>query len=268
MTNIFRYGIRFAFLPISNLFGDDKLDNATPTEQKTDKTVVQPETGWDRVKQMFQTDEFGNVSPEANTILQVAAMSIFVGSIYGGVVNSRGAYIEFMKNNQATSFINHFEAKRQLQDAVTKSFAKGAFRWGWRVTLFTSTFVGISTIIQVYRGKYGISEYAVAGGTAGAMYKFNMGPKGWIVGAGLGSVLGLACGCATMGLLKLAGMSIEDARYWQSQWKHGRMEYLRKGMAEHLEEKDFAVIKLHDIEVGEAGKDIQNLDSDTKSHNS
>ncbi|VEN48696.1 unnamed protein product [Callosobruchus maculatus] len=187
MTNIFRYGIRFAFLPISNLFGDDKLDNATPTEQKTDKTVVQPETGWDRVKQMFQTDEFGNVSPEANTILQVAAMSIFVGSIYGGVVNSRGAYIEFMKNNQATSFINHFEAKRQLQDAVTKSFAKGAFRWGWRVTLFTSTFVGISTIIQVYRGKYGISEYAVAGGTAGAMYKFNMGPKGWIVGAGLGN---------------------------------------------------------------------------------
>ncbi|CAH1969568.1 unnamed protein product [Acanthoscelides obtectus] len=187
-------------------------------------------------------------------------MSIFVGSIYGGVVNSRKAYVDFMKNNQATSFLDHFEAKKKLQDAVTISFAKGAFKWGWRITLFSSTFVAVSTMIQVYRGNYGISEYVIAGSTTGALYKFNMGPRGWIVGAGVGSVLGLACGCATVGLLKLAGMSIEDARYWQYQWKRGRMEYLRKGIEEHLDQDEFAVIKLHDVEVGEAGKDIENLD--------
>nr|CAH7739532.1 unnamed protein product [Callosobruchus chinensis] len=187
MPRFFRSGIRLALLPIGNLFGDDKLDNATPTEQKADKNTVEPEAGWDRIRQMFHTDEFGNVSPEANTVLQVTAMSMFVGSLYGGIVNSRGAYVEFMKNNQATSFLNHYEAKRRLQDAVTKSFAKGAFRWGWRVTLFSTTFVGISTMIQVYRGKYGFSEYVIAGSSTGAMYKFNMGPKGWIVGAGLGN---------------------------------------------------------------------------------
>lgn len=49
-------------------------------------------------------------------------------------------------------------------------------------------FSGISTLIQTYRGKYGIIEYVVAGGTTGALYKFNMGPRGWVVGGGLGEM--------------------------------------------------------------------------------
>lgn len=42
-------------------------------------------------------------------------------------------------------------------------------------------------MIQTYKGEYGISEYVVAGGLTGTMYKFNMGPRGWVVGGGLGS---------------------------------------------------------------------------------
>lgn len=38
-------------------------------------------------------------------------MSIFVGALYGGVINSKAAYLEFMRSNEATSFANHLEAK-------------------------------------------------------------------------------------------------------------------------------------------------------------
>lgn len=50
----------------------------------------------------------------------------------------------------------------------------------------TVYFRGICTTMQVYRGKYGIVEYVCAGTVTGAMYKFNMGPRGWIVGGALG----------------------------------------------------------------------------------
>lgn len=44
------------------------------------------------------------------------------------------------------------------------------------------------TVIQKYRNKCGIVEYIAAGMTSGFLYKFNMGPRGWLVGAGLGKL--------------------------------------------------------------------------------
>lgn len=31
-----------------------------------------------------------------------------------------------------------------------------------------------------------MAEYIIAGGVSGFIYRFKMGPRGWIVGAGLG----------------------------------------------------------------------------------
>ncbi|XP_057657999.1 RPII140-upstream gene protein [Diorhabda carinulata] len=249
---------KYSILPVIGLFDADKVQNVTKTEQNTEKTLK--ETGWERVKKIFEADEFGNLTNEVTSILQVAAMSSFIGAIYGGVINSRSAYLEFMRSNEATSFENHLDAKRKLQDAVTISFGKGAFKWGWRITLFSTTFVAVSTIIQTYRGNYGISEYVVSGVVTGTMYKFNMGPRGWIVGGGLGGVLGFICGGCTYGLLKLSGLSMEEARYWQNKWTNDRSEYFRKGVADYLEKEDFAVIKMHNDQIGESGKNIDNLD--------
>lgn len=48
---------------------------------------------------------------------------------------------------------------------------------------------GTYTIIQTYRNKCGIIEYVAAGVTSGVIYKFNMGPRGWVVGAGVGKLI-------------------------------------------------------------------------------
>ncbi|CAG9862573.1 unnamed protein product [Phyllotreta striolata] len=241
---------------IISLFGGNSLDQV-PNENST---VPKEETGWDRLKKMFTVDEFGNLTHEVRSIVQVGCMSVFVGALYGGIMSSKNAYLEFMRSNEATKFEGHLDAKKKLQHEVTTSFSKGALKWGWRLTLFSTTFVGISTLIQTYRDKSGISEYVVAGGLSGFLYKFNAGPRAWIVGGGLGSVLGLFCGVSTTLLLKLSGISMKEARYWQNHWQDARLEYGRKELQEYLHQENFAVISLHDDEIGERGKNIANLE--------
>lgn len=102
---------------------------------------------------------------------------------------------------------------------------------------YSLIFRGIYTLIQVYRNKCGVLEYIIAGSTTGALYKFNMGPRGWVVGAGLGSVLGLIGGGLTNLLLSLAGMSMDEVRFWQTHWKEERRRYTFK-KAEELREKE------------------------------
>lgn len=55
--------------------------------------------------------EFGNLSMELVTIMNVSALSLFVGAIYGGVNYSRNTYVNFIKNNQATAFRDPIDAK-------------------------------------------------------------------------------------------------------------------------------------------------------------
>lgn len=55
--------------------------------------------------------DFGRISPELHTVLQVGAMSMFIGAMYGGTVHSRESYLDFIKNNQATAFKSHLDAK-------------------------------------------------------------------------------------------------------------------------------------------------------------
>lgn len=38
-------------------------------------------------------------------------MGFLTGAVYGGFVQSRAAYLEFMENNQATAFKSHLDAK-------------------------------------------------------------------------------------------------------------------------------------------------------------
>jgi hypothetical protein len=204
--------------------------------------------------------EFGNLSKELVTITHVGAMSLFVGGVYGGIQNSKGAYMNFIQNNQATAFHDHIEAKKKLQDAVTKSFGRGAFKWAWRLSLFCTTFAGISTTISVYRGKTGIVEYVAAGVVSGSLYKLNMGPRGWIVGGGLGAVLGFTAGCVTLGLMKLTGMSMDEVYYWQQHWEQERSDYVNKGISDYLAKEEGEVIQDHNRRVGNAGKILENLD--------
>lgn len=91
------------------------------------------------------------------------------------------------------------------------------------------------------------------------MYKFNMGPRGWIVGGGLGSVLGLVCGATTYTILSMSGMTMDEVRYWQNLIGTKRKEEHYQNIREEVEKEELAILKEHDKLVGDAGKTLANL---------
>ncbi|XP_014258555.1 RPII140-upstream gene protein isoform X2 [Cimex lectularius] len=180
--------------------------------------VVAPEAardpGWARVKNVFTKDEFGNLSPEMVTILQTAFLSAFFGAFYGGFTHSREAYLRFIERNDATKFVDHFEAKKKLQDTVTMGFAKGAMKWGWRIASFSSIYMTSVTLFSAYRGEMKLLDFVTAGILAGGLYRANHGFRGVMVGSCIGTFLGLFAGSLSVAMLKLSGTNYDDIYAW------------------------------------------------------
>ncbi|CRK88176.1 CLUMA_CG001961, isoform A [Clunio marinus] len=217
-------------VPISFAFGPTITPKSVdvPSKKYYDPKLDYEETGWERISRMFTVDEFGRMSNECNSILQAGFFGMFVGGVYGGFLGSRKAYFDFLDNNQATAFKSHLDAKRKLQDKVTLGFAQNAFRFSWRLALFTTSYTAITTIISSYRGKSSMYEYVIAGAVTGAGYKMNMGLKGMAAGILVGGGLGALGGAASLLILKSSGMTMEEIRYYQYKWRSGRDDDIGK----------------------------------------
>lgn len=213
-----------------------------------------PETGWDRVKRMYTGNEFEEVSEELNTVLQSALCGAFIGACMGGFVSSRVAYLNFIENNQATIFKSTADAKKKLQDYVTIAFAKGAYKWGWRLCFFTGVFSLTSTTISVYRGDTSLIEFVSAGALTGALYKIDMGLAAILVGAGLGSALSLAAGLAILGILKVTGVNMEDIRKALYKLKEAREDQYNQVLEKSSKEKYDGLTEHHTMLVNEEGE--------------
>lgn len=209
------------FKQASGQFDHDLLNRPTTTG---------PQTGWDRVKQMFTGNEHEEISEEMNTVLQSSLCGAFIGACMGGFVSSRVAYINFIENNQATIFKSTAEAKKRLQDYVTVAFAKGAYKWGWRLCFFTGVFSLTSTVVSVYRGDTSLIEYVSAGALTGALYKIDMGLAAILVGAGLGTVLSTAAGLMIIGVLKITGINMQDIRKALYKLKEDREDQMHQAL--------------------------------------
>ncbi|XP_058813365.1 RPII140-upstream gene protein [Topomyia yanbarensis] len=218
-------------------------------------------TGKQRLYQMVTLDEFGRVSSEANSIYQAGFLGFMVGACYGGFIQSRVAYMNFMERNQATAFKSSFEAKRKLQDQVTVNFAKGAFKWGWRLALFTTSYIGIQTIISVYRGKSSIYEYLVAGATTGALYKFKMGLKGMTSGGVIGFAFGGIAGALSLAILKASGTTMEEVRFWQYKWRANRDHMINESIKKQTSAERDILLENHHAKFGESNITLNQIET-------
>ncbi|XP_017076733.1 RPII140-upstream gene protein [Drosophila eugracilis] len=238
-------------LPVLDGGADDIVDKENKTYKAFLASKPPEETGLERLKQMFSIDEFGSISSELNSIYQAGFLGFLIGAIYGGVTQSRVGYMNFMENNQATAFKSHFDAKKKLQDQFTVNFAKGGFKWGWRVGLFTTSYFGIITCMSVYRGKSSIYEYLAAGSITGSLYKVNLGLRGMAAGGIIGGFLGGVAGATSLLLMKASGTSMEEVRYWQYKWRLDRDENIQLALKKMTEEEEPKLFKAHDEKVSE-----------------
>ncbi|KAH8338502.1 hypothetical protein KR059_007691 [Drosophila kikkawai] len=238
-------------LPAIERSPDDIVDKENKTYKAYLASKPLEETGLERLKHMFSIDEFGSISSELNSIYQAGFLGFLIGAIYGGVTQSRTGYMNFMENNQATAFKSHFDAKKKLQDQFTVNFAKGGFKWGWRVGLFTTSYFGIITCISVYRGKSSIYEYLAAGSLTGSLYKMNLGLRGMAAGGIIGGFLGGVAGVASLLLMKASGTSMEEVRYWQYKWRLERDDNIQQAFKKMTEGDEPELFKVHDEKMPE-----------------
>jgi len=130
-----------------------------------------------------------------------------------------------------------------------------------------------STSLATYWGKNGILEHTIAGAVAGTLYKFKLGPRAWVVGGGLGLVLGTIAGAGTSALLSLTGMTMEEVRYWNYKWVQARSDSYDKEFKKHLEKEQMQILTerdsrfensantgnyLENVEISDKNKNIKN----------
>lgn len=68
----------------------------------------------------------------------------------------------------------------------------------------------------------------------------------------------------TTGLLKMAGISVQDSHAWRYKLNQSRMEAKKKANEKFDEKDEYAIVKVHDIQIGEAGHSIEALDKNEK----
>ncbi|KAG7174544.1 RPII140-upstream gene protein-like [Homarus americanus] len=209
-------------------------------EVKTAKIMNWKEkTGTDRLRLMFSYDEFGKMSPEMGMVVNGAMLGAFTGTLIGGTLHSKESFIKFIERNQGTAFQSTFEAQKQLQTKVTLGFARGAWILGWRLGVFCGSFMLFTTSISVYRGKSSIIEYLVGGGATGILFKLKQGPRAMVAGGIFGGALGALAGSVNLAIMYLTGVTMEEIRYWQYEWKEelqaDKQETLRKARAADLD---------------------------------
>ncbi|XP_046402922.1 RPII140-upstream gene protein [Ischnura elegans] len=234
MENILSQIIRRSFVFTGILpVGINSHDHVSPDSQSAQEIISREEkkTGLERVRAIFTVDEFDNLSPELTTVVQGSILGMLVGACYGGINRSKVAYLDFITKNQATQFASHLDAKKKLQDQVTIGLARGGFQWGWRLGVFTGSYLLISSVVATYRGKSGILEHEVSGVVTGGLYKASLGARGVIVGSGLGAVLGGLAGITSYGLLKVTGYSMEEIMTHRKYLSDSRQKMLNEKLS-------------------------------------
>lgn len=171
-----------------------------------------PDTGWDRIKDLFYRGDGQAYSEEVSNVAKGALTAALVGLFYGGLPGGRHARERFIQLSQAEIYRSRVEAVRSAHNAAIRGFVRYGWRWSWRVGTFVTLFNTISTGISVYRDSNALSHFAVAGAVTGGVFRMNLGLRGLVAGSAIGAALGVPAGALIVGLQKLGGETMREKR--------------------------------------------------------
>ncbi|KYQ46556.1 hypothetical protein ALC60_14487 [Trachymyrmex zeteki] len=215
IRSLIRSPLLMSVFPFHNI--NDKYD-------KPVNTIIKPlddELAWDRVKKMFTLDENG-FTKEIQSIINITLSGFAIGLVMAGTSSTKATVNNFIMQNEASRFTSHFDAKRNLQQLVVVNFLKKGGRYGMKLGTFCFLFSSITTCTSAYRGKIALENYMLGGSVTGLLFKMNLGLRGALVGTGLGSILGGICGGISLLILKVSGITIDEALEAQKNWINSR----------------------------------------------
>ncbi|NP_001120563.1 uncharacterized protein LOC100145717 [Xenopus tropicalis] len=171
-----------------------------------------PESGWDRIQELFQPNEQGQYPEEVGSVLKSGLTGALLGWVYGGVPAARHSKERYIQQSQAEIYQHRVEAVRSAHNAALRGFIRYGWRWGWRVAAFVTIFNSVSTGLSVYRDRVALGHYAAAGAVTGGLFRLNLGLGGLLSGSLIGAALGVPAGAMISGLQSLSGESIRDKK--------------------------------------------------------
>ncbi|KAJ3584801.1 hypothetical protein NHX12_015296 [Muraenolepis orangiensis] len=132
-----------------------------------------PDTGWDRIKDLFGREGSRGLSEELSSVLKSGLAGALVGLIHGGLPAARHARQRYIQLSQAELYTSRVDAVRSSHNAAVRGFVRYGWRWSWRVAAFVTLF----------------NHYAAAGALTGGLFRLNLGLRGLVAGALIGSHL-------------------------------------------------------------------------------
>nr|XP_029516336.1 complex I assembly factor TIMMDC1, mitochondrial isoform X2 [Oncorhynchus nerka] len=154
-----------------------------------------PDTGWDRIKDLFDRDEMQKYPEELSSVVKSTLAAALAGMIYGGLPAARHARERYIQLHQAEIYHSRVEAVRSAHNAAIRGFV--------------ST---VSTGLSVYRDKYTLSHYAAAGAVTGGLFRLNLGLGGLVAGTAIGATMGVPAGALIIAMQGLAGETVRERR--------------------------------------------------------
>ena len=192
-------------------------------EEKTSFYSDRSSSSWqDRLGYMWQPDEYGQYSPELQFVREGTLLSFFAGAAWGAWQESAKIHRIFLEQNKYTMFQHPREAQRALQDRIVLAMIQGGWRAGWRMGVLTFTMTSVCQSLTVIRNYINPLDFGAGGAAMGAVYRFNMGPRG-MLGAGIGGgVLGLSAGIVVWAAQAISGESV--AERWHREFQNMEMK--------------------------------------------
>uniref|UniRef100_A0A3B5MPM1 Complex I assembly factor TIMMDC1, mitochondrial n=1 Tax=Xiphophorus couchianus TaxID=32473 RepID=A0A3B5MPM1_9TELE len=171
-----------------------------------------PDTGWQRIRDLFDRDERQRPPEEVITVMKCGILGAFTGFLYGGLPAARLARQRYIQISQAELYTSRVEAVRSAHNAAIRGFLRYGWRWSWRVSVIVTLFSSVSTGLSVYRNKDAVSNYVAAGAVTVGLFRLNLGLRGLLAGSVIGAMLGIPAGAMIIGLQSLTGETFRERR--------------------------------------------------------
>ncbi|KAG8004596.1 Complex I assembly factor TIMMDC1 [Nibea albiflora] len=230
-----------------------------PSHSTLPSTIGRPEfpdTGWDRIKDLFDKDPTQSYPEELTNVIKSGVVAALAGLLYGGLPAARHARQSYIQASKAEIYTSRVDAVRSAHNAAIRGFVRYGWRWSWRVAAFVTLFNSVSTGLSVYRDKYAISHYAAAGAVTGGLFRLNLGLGGLVAGTVIGAVLGIPTGALIISIQSLAGEAAGERR------RRERRELYELKLAEwtaRLQLTDELIGDLKVSQVEDSSKDMERI---------
>ncbi|KAI2803764.1 hypothetical protein RDWZM_001891 [Blomia tropicalis] len=183
------------------------------------------ETGIDRLKQTWISYLNGEDTIELHIVTNAASMAGMFGFVFGGLLDSRATFNEYIRRYNTNIYQGQFKANRTLADTMYIQFFKRGIKSGTKYFLFTGLFVGTLSASITYHNDVHFIDCGLCGAFSGMAWRGYLGPRAALVNGITGFIFGTTFAGIMKLIMKTSNTSIQEMRFYRRAIKDSLPDY-------------------------------------------